>query len=159
MKVVCTGTASYFTDYARGMIDWCAENRGYLPDGSINLCWDILNYHFYSNDIKSSQQGLATRGMAPEPAGFEEVANNFVKMSAQFSKGLPVWLTETGYDTKSALGSTQYAMPIGNKTVFQTQADWSLRSTLLAARAGLDHLFFTRWRMIIQTEVNSERVE
>lgn len=141
MKVVASGTAASKTDYVKGMIDWCKEFRGYLPDSSVNYCWDVMNYHFYSNDSKTSQNGTATRGVAPELGGFADVANAFVQTSHQFGKDMPVWITETGYDTKS-ISSTQYAIPIGNKDALQTQADWALRTSLLASRTGIDRLFF-----------------
>src|SRR5438045_9090349 len=47
--VVMGGTASNSTDYLRGIIDWCKEFRGYKPDGSVDLCFDVINYHSYSN--------------------------------------------------------------------------------------------------------------
>jgi endoglucanase len=141
MKVVIGGTASSSTDYVRGMVDWCKEFRGYNSNGSVNLCWDVINYHFYANDSKSSQNGNASRGVAPELSGADSVAINFINMSHQYCYDMPVWVTESGYDTKSN-GSTQYAIPIGNKSVYGTQADWNLRTSLLYARCGIDRLFF-----------------
>lgn len=141
MLIVAAGTASTSPDYIRGMIDWCAEFRGYHADGTINYCWDVFNYHFYSNDAHDSQGGFATKGVSPEAGGFESAASKFVSVSNQYGNNLPVWLTETGYDV-NALGSTQYAPVIGSKTAKETQADWSLRSILLAARTGLDRVFF-----------------
>ena len=141
MQVLHCGTASNNTDYLRGMIDWCIEFRGYLPNGSVNFCWDIINVHFYSNDSKISQNGNATRGIAPELGGLFEAADLFIKTAHQYCNDMPVWLTEIGYDTK-AYHSTQQAISIGKKSPEQTQADWILRTSLLAARAGLSRLFY-----------------
>lgn len=141
MKVVMGGTATPTTDYVRVMVDWCKQYRGYNSNGTVNLCWDVINYHLYANDSKASQSGTATRGVAPELSGADSVAINFINMSHQYCYDMPVWVTESGYDTKSN-GSTQYAIPIGNKSVFATQADWNLRTSLLYARSGIDRLFF-----------------
>lgn len=142
IKIVMAGTAMASTDYVRGMIDWCAQNRGYLPDGSVNCCWDIINYHIYSNDAKFSASGNnATKGVSPEMVDYESTATDFVKMSAVYGKNMPVWITETGYDILPN-GSSQYAPVVGNKTVLETQADWILRTSLLSARAGIAKTFF-----------------
>jgi endoglucanase len=139
--VVMGGTASATTDYVRGMIDWCKQYRGYKADGSVNVCWDIINYHFFSNDARSSQNGSATRGAAPEIAGTKEAAASFISMAHQYLSDMPVWMTEAGYDTKSEW-SSQEAIPIGSKTVLQTQADWILRTALLYSRCGVQKVFF-----------------
>lgn len=141
IKIVMAGTATATTDYVRGMIDWCAEKRGYLPDGSINYCWDVINYHFYSNDAKYSQGGYASFGLAPELADYENTAQRFLKMSSLFGKNMPVWVTETGYDINPSQ-SAQYAPSIGTKSVLETQADWILRTALLSARAGIAKVFY-----------------
>ena len=142
IKIVMAGTASTNTDYVRGMIDWCAQYRGYLSDGSINYCWDVVNYHFYSNDAKNSQNGgTASVGAPPELANFEKTAQSYVKMSAIFAKNMPIWLTETGYDINPNQ-STQFVPAIGTKSILETQADWILRTSLVAARAGIAKLFF-----------------
>ncbi|RZL11131.1 MAG: hypothetical protein EOO62_12575, partial [Hymenobacter sp.] len=139
MQVVMGGLANPTIDYVRGMIDWCKEFRGYKADGSVNLCWDVINYHLYSNDASTSQGGNATRGMAPEVSNAGQVAQDFVKMAHQYANDMPVWITETGYDTNQ--GSPLKAIAIGSRSVLQTQADWTLRSALLYARWGVERTF------------------
>ncbi len=141
MLIVAAGTASATPDYIRGMVDWCAEFRGYLPNGTVNYCWDVINFHFYSNDANDSQHGYATKGVAPEVGGLVSVATKFINTANQYVSNQPVWLTEIGYDL-NPLGSAQFAQAIGNRTVQETQGDWSLRSILLAARIGLERVFF-----------------
>ncbi len=138
VNVVIGGIASSSTDYVRAMIDWCKEFRGYKADGSVNLCWDVINQHLYSNDSKSSQDGGGSRGAAPELSGTGEQAAAFVAIGQQYK--LPVWITEAGYDLNQ--GSPFRAMPIGSKTAEQTQADWMLRTALMYSRVGIDRLFF-----------------
>jgi endoglucanase len=140
MQVVMAGLAAPTPDYVRGMIDWCKQYRGYKADGSVNLCWDVINYHLYSNDASSSQGGNSTRGAAPEVSSAGQTARDFVQMAHQYANDMPVWITETGYDTNQ--GSPLKAIAIGNKTVLQTQADWILRSALLYARWGVERTFF-----------------
>lgn len=140
MQVVMGGLASATPDYVRGMIDWCKQYRGYKADGSVNLCWDVINYHLYSNDASTSQGGNATRGAAPEVANTAQVAQSFVQMAHQYANDMPVWVTEAGYDTNQ--GSPFKAIAIGNKSVLQTEADWTLRTALLYARWGVERTFF-----------------
>ncbi|MGI4759513.1 MAG: PA14 domain-containing protein [Janthinobacterium lividum] len=140
MQVVMGGLASATTDYVRGMIDWCKQYRGYKADGSVNLCWDVINYHLYSNDASTSQGGNSTRGAAPEVSNVAQVAQDFVQMAHQYAGDMPVWVTETGYDTNQ--GSPLKAIAIGNRSVLQTEADWTLRTALLYARWGVERTFF-----------------
>lgn len=140
MQVVMMGMANADPAYIRGMVEWCRINRGYKPDGTVNLCWDVINYHHYINDRNADQTGVATRGMAPELSRAEKLAENFVRFSNQYCGNMPVWITETGYDLHQQ--STMKAIPIGAKTPLLTQADWNLRTALMYMRAGLDRIFF-----------------
>jgi hypothetical protein len=140
MQVVMGGIASPSTDYVMGMIDWCRQYRGYKPDGSVNLCWDVINYHLYPNDAHSAQGIGAARGAAPEVAGADSIAAAFVKLAHVYAKDMPVWITETGYDVNQ--GSPLKAVGIGSKSVLATQADWILRTALLYARMGVERCFF-----------------
>jgi endoglucanase len=139
MKVVMGGLAKPDTAYVIEMIKWCRENRGYHPDGSVNLCWDVINYHLYSDDDESTQGLKATRGMAPEKSAADSIANNFMKMAREHAGGMPVWMTETGYDVDQR--SPLKAIRIGHKTALETQADWILRSALLYMRHGIARVF------------------
>ncbi|MCY7421252.1 MAG: hypothetical protein LH478_05845 [Chitinophagaceae bacterium] len=140
IQVVMAGTASTSPDYLKGMIDWCKEFRGYNVDSTVNLCWDVVNFHLYSNDEGSSQSGNSTRGSAPEKSNCATVARQFLQVSHQYSNNMPVWITELGYDINQ--GSPLKAIAIGNRSALQTQADWDLRSSLLYSREGLQKAFF-----------------
>ncbi len=140
MKVVMTGLASASIDYVKGMIDWCKEFRGYNADSSVNICWDVINYHYYSNNSDASQSGISTRGTAPEISSAGKVAKEFVALAHQSLHDMPVWVTELGYDANQ--GSPYKAIAIGNKDEYITQADWSLRSALLYNRLGIERSFF-----------------
>lgn len=139
IKVVMGGLAKPDVNYLKEMIEWCRIHRGYNKDGSINLCWDVINYHYYTGDDSSPTGGEYGRGKAPELSNAERIAKEFVAVSQQFANNMPVWITETGYDVNQ--GSPLKAIPIGNKTAEQTQADWILRTILLHLRNGVDRVF------------------
>ncbi|WP_374948173.1 hypothetical protein [Mucilaginibacter sp.] len=136
MLVVMGGLATADAGYVQRMIDWCKVHRGYKPDGKVNLCFDVINYHLYANDGNILKHTKATRGTAPELSQAGEIADSFIKVA----NGIPVWVTETGYDINP--GSYQHAPSIGNKTALVTQADWTLRSALFYIRHGIQRLFF-----------------
>jgi endoglucanase len=139
MKVVIAGLVTG-PDYIKGMVDWCKEFRGYNPDGTVNLCWDIVNFHLYTDDASSNQSGTSTRGAAPEVTNAGQILQDFVKVSKEFSKEMPVWITEAGFDISQ--NSPLKAIAIGDKSVMQTQADWILRTSLFSARNGIEKVFF-----------------
>jgi hypothetical protein len=142
MKVVMAGLADPSTDYLKGMIDWCKENRGYKKDGTIDLCWDVINFHYYTNE--SSQK----RGVAPEKESngkyASALAQSFLQLAQKMNLNIPVWVTEAGYDLDQ--NSPNKAIPIKDKTAMQTQADWLLRTALLYSRNGIEKVFFYQLR-------------
>ncbi|MFB9295702.1 T9SS type A sorting domain-containing protein [Persicitalea jodogahamensis] len=139
MKVVIGGLVSG-ADYVRAMVDWCKEFRGYKANGQVNLCWDVINYHIYTDNASSSQSGTSTRGAAPERSNAGAIADAFIRVSDELCDGLPVWITETGFDINQQ--SPIKAIPIGQKSPLITQADWILRTSLFSARHGIQRVFF-----------------
>ncbi len=140
MQVVMGGLASADVNYLQGIINWCKKNRGYRKDGSINLCFDVINYHLYSNDGDVRIHKRATTGIAPELSNAGSIAKAFVKLANSLPQHPEVWLTETGYDINQE--SYQRAESIGKKTILASQADWTLRSSLLYIRYGVKRVFF-----------------
>ena len=140
MKVVMGGLATASVTYVNAMIAWCKQHRGYKADGTIDLCFDVINYHWYTNDGNVLTNTEKTVGMAPEFSQGGAVADAFVALAASLPNHPEVWLTETGYDINWA--STQRAIAIGQKTVLQTQGDWIIRSALFYMRHGINRLFF-----------------
>ncbi len=139
MQVVMGGLAYANTDYIKGMVDWCRQHRGYRADGTVNLCWDIINYHYYANNSDGTQGGVSTRGSAPEVSPTGSIARQFISAAHQYAADMPVWVTESGYDLNQ--GSALKTIAIGSKTPQLTQADWELRTALLYARAGVQRVF------------------
>jgi hypothetical protein len=140
MQVVMGGLATADVKFVQRMIDWCRTNRGVKPDGSVNLCFDVINYHLYSNNGDVRKQKKPTTGIAPELSITGEVANQFVKLANTLPGHPEVWVTETGYDINQE--SYQKAESIGLKTVLANQADWILRTSLLYTRYGVKRVFF-----------------
>jgi len=138
MQVVMGGLGEAKPEFVEGMIEWCKKNRGFKPDGKVNLCFDVINYHLYANDAYVNG-GKATKGIAPELSEIGSVADKFIKMVNKDAPGMEIWVTETGYD----VGKTpQSAIKIGAKSTFITQADWNLRTALLYARHGISRCMF-----------------
>jgi hypothetical protein len=140
MQVVIGGLATCSVDFVKRIIEWCKTNRGYNIDGSINLCFDVINYHFYNNDGNILTHTAAKTGVAPELSMAGSIAGSFVKLAYSLKRPLEVWVTESGYDINQ--GSYQKAIAIGNKSVLETQADWILRTSLLYIRLGIKRVFY-----------------
>ena len=140
IQVVMGGLASANVQYVKDMVAWCKANRGYRADGSIDLCFDVINYHLYSNNGNVLTNIQSTVGEAPELSIVGSVADGFVKEAASLINHPQVWVTENGYDINPA--SPQRAPVIGDKSALLVQADWTIRSCLLYARHGVDRLFF-----------------
>ena len=140
MQVVMGGLAMPTTDYVRGMIDWAAEFRGYKADGSVDLPWDVINYHFYANDASTDARAKQTTGVGPEAAMTDSFANAFIQMAHQYAHDMPVWVTEAGYDINPK--SIQKAPAADGKSATDVQADWILRTSLLYARTGVQKVFY-----------------
>jgi len=140
MQVVMGGLASADAGYVAKMIEWCKKNRGYKKDGSINLCFDVINYHLYSNNGDVRTHKKATTGIAPELSNDGSIARSFVLLANSLPNHPEVWVTETGYDINQQ--SYQKAESIGEKTALANQADWILRTSLLYIRYGVKRLFF-----------------
>jgi len=137
MKIVMAGLSKPDPAYVQQMINWCKIHRGYKADGSVNLCFDVINFHYYSGN-ESSPGGNSTEGLAPELSKAGAIADGFVRLGKAYH--LPVWVTETGYDLNP--GSPQRAIPIGSKPALITQADWIIRTAFLYARHGISKVFF-----------------
>jgi hypothetical protein len=140
MKVVMTGLAVPDPNFVIRMIEWCKKNRGYKKDGSVNLCFDVVNYHIYPNDSEQNRHSKGTVGKAPELSLIGKFADDFLKMAKKYVPNMEVWMTETGYDLNQ--NTIQRAIPIGSKSAYITQADWNLRTALLYARYKLGRTMF-----------------
>lgn len=138
MKIVMGGLAFPNPDYVRGMIDWCKEFRGTKADGKPDLPWDVINYHYYCNDADYTEGKKQSQGVPPEATKAAVIARAFVALGQQY--GMPVWITEAGYDIDPE--SPQAAKAVKEKNILLTQADWLLRTSLLYSQAGIQKMFY-----------------
>ena len=133
MIVVMGGLAKCDTAWVTAMVNWCKQHRGYKADGSVNLCFDVINYHYYNTVT-------GTVGAAPELSAAASQADAMVKLANTIPDHPEVWITESGYDINA--GSIQRAPAIGSKSAEVVQADWILRTSLLYIKHGIKRLFF-----------------
>ena len=141
MLVVMGGLSVPNVQFVKDMVEWCRQHRGYRADGSVDLCFDVINYHLYSNDADPLDiRTIATKGVAPELSKDGDIADSFVQYAQSLPNHPEVWITEAGYDLNP--NSPQRAIAIRNKSAEITQADWTLRSALLYIRKGISRLFF-----------------
>lgn len=133
MIVVMGGLAKCDTQWVTDMINWCKTNRGYKADGSVNLCFDVINYHYYNNSTGNV-------GAAPELSAAATNADNMVAVAKTIKDVPEVWVTETGYDINAS--SIQRAPAIGSKSALLVQADWILRTSLLYIKHNIKRVFF-----------------
>lgn len=140
MLVATMGTIEVNPDYFMGIIDWSRQHRGYLPNGEVDVPFDIINFHSYRNDANGSQFGNATTGVAPEITDLYDDVIRLREIVAKYFPSKKIQWGETGYDWNQ--GSVQKAPPIGSKTSLEVFGDWILRSSLEAGRIGLDYITF-----------------
>jgi endoglucanase len=140
MQVVMAGIAAPVPDYVMGIVDWCITNRGTNEDGSPNLPFDVINYHYYASSTDSANHSgdSGSNGICPELSTFAEIAELLIIQGQMYN--VPVWITEIGYD--EVAGSPIATIAIGSKTVYDVKADWTLRTSLMAARTGINKIFF-----------------
>lgn len=153
MKVVMAGIAFPDPDWVDRMIEWCKKNR--VKDGQYTLCFDVINYHEYSAKRSGTYWNnpdlSVNHGVAPELSNVGQVATDFIALSKEKAGGMEVWVTECGFDVNER--SIQRALAIKDKSTYDTQADWTLRTSLLYARKGIDRVFFY---MLNDVDINSE---
>ncbi|MDZ7345783.1 MAG: hypothetical protein ONA69_03230 [candidate division KSB1 bacterium] len=112
-----------------------ARDIQYLDDILANtggrIPFDVINFHHYCTT------GSAARPPEDESHGLEKICRTFLNWRDRHTPGLPVWLTEFGWDTfqnEQGKGSYVYAGE-------QAQANYLLRSIFLLMGYGIDKAF------------------
>lgn len=119
-------------DAFREAVDWCKTNRGYLPDGSVDIPLDYYSYHSYSS--VDGQYGNSQGGVPPE-IGMVPQAQNMVYFSNKYGGGKGVIIGEWGWDVHP--GSPLNAPSFSGHSAEQTRAWWAVRGTLKFTEAGI----------------------
>jgi endoglucanase len=140
MQLVISGFSRANTDALKAIADWSRIHRGLKADGSVDLPYDVINYHKYSTDAGMlGESSPNTTAMAPELSGVLNIASDFVEFSNETS-GKEVWLTEWGFDYHP---DSWYAAPtIGNQSSFEVIGAWAVRNVLLHSLRGVDRLMW-----------------
>lgn len=135
IQVLVGGVASMDVDYVIEMIRWSAENRGYRPDGTVNLPFDTYVYHKYIGNGGEQYSGVNTEGIPLEKSSW---LNRYTQMREAFFRYAgyipPIICNEWGYDWHP--DSPLNAPAIGAKPAKQVTADWLVRGSLLLANRG-----------------------
>lgn len=145
-KMSMSGLAVSTTDILRAVYDWSRKNRGYKPDGSVNLPFDIIQFHNYSYTGGSNQYaGGVQAGLPPELSNVLTAVDEFINYSNKYAAGREVWVGEWGIDVhpESPMSAPSY----GPYSAEQTRGNWAMRTILEYAAHGLDR---AQWYRLYQ---------
>ena len=134
LKVVLGGLTDFDDKYLEAMKAFCAGRGRKFPA-------DVINVHHYSS------AGNVAGVLPPTWPVNQAVPVELDKNAGSFSKcftfarilGLPIWVTEFGYDTQP--GSQMTPIATGNLSGEQLQAMWSPRAALEYLRLGADRVY------------------
>ncbi|HEY3372226.1 MAG TPA: T9SS type A sorting domain-containing protein [Prolixibacteraceae bacterium] len=132
-KHVMAGLASKDTTYVSNVLK---ASGGRIP-------FDVLNVHFYCTDM--------TNAYSPENEtyGYEVGYRNFFKWKNRVVPGMPIWITEFGWDTylnTSSRHSYTYAPAL-------QQANYLLRSYMVLLKMGFEKAF-----LFMDTDTDSKNI-
>lgn len=145
-KMSTSGLATASTDILREVYWWSRKNRGFNKDGSVNLPFDIIQFHNYSYTGGLSQYaGGVQGGLPPELSNVLEAVDEFVWYSNKYANGREVWCGEWGYDVNP--GSPMNAAAYGPYSAEQTRGNWAVRTILEFSAHGLDR---AQWYRLYQ---------
>jgi hypothetical protein len=129
VKLVMGGLAYPSFNYLSTFQIWGQINR---PDNKIPV--DVINLHHYSNSAPEHTSPI--NGISPEEDHLREKMNEYVQFRNLKMPDKEIWVSEFGYDTWT--GSTQGVKDIPGQSAEETQAQWTVRSFLALAAAGVD---------------------
>ncbi len=145
-KMSTSGLATASTDIMREVYWWSRKNRGYNKDGTVNLPFDIIQFHNYSYTGGLSQYaGGVQGGLPPELSNVLDAVDEFVWFSNKYAGGREVWCGEWGYDVHPQ--SPMNAPAYGPYTAEQTRGTWAVRTILEFSAHGLDR---AQWYRLYQ---------
>lgn len=125
------GVASDRPDILLEVIEWSKKNRGYKTNGSVDLPFDVYQFHCYPSS--EGQYSNSKGGLPPELSMVPKV-EAVVKAANKYANGLRTLIGEWGYDVHPQ--STQNAPPYASYTAEQSRAHLAIRAILGFAQAG-----------------------
>lgn len=138
LPFIMGGLAGLDTNYVEAIRLWSKYRR---PKGSFPA--DILNFHHYSNDA-GGQDDRAHYGIPPEEDSLQQRLEALVDYRNRKLPGKKVFLSEFGYDSNP--GSIQAPAPDDSLEALAAQANFLVRSMLLAHASGIDGAFVYMFR-------------
>jgi hypothetical protein len=152
MMVSMPGLSNPSPGFLLGMFKWIEKHRGYKPDGTLNIPFDIVNYHNYSIDV-STQYGGASTGMPVELSQSLVNASNFQKLLMQYTNGMPYMVTEIGWDY---LPLSRFQAPAyGRFSTYEAVGNWDVRARLAYCQFGIKYM--TYFKMFADDSTNPEQ--
>ncbi|MCR9155447.1 MAG: hypothetical protein NXI09_15190 [Bacteroidetes bacterium] len=133
LEFIMGGLAGLDTNYIEAIRLWSLYQR---PKGDFPA--DALNFHHYSNDA-GGQDDRAKKGVSPEEDRLMQRLEALVRYRNQHLPDLKIYLSEFGYDSNPR--SIQAAPGEDSLQVLEQQANYLVRSLLLAQASGIDGAF------------------
>jgi len=133
MPVLMGGIAGLDTNYIEAIRIWSLYNRS-----DARFPADVLNFHHYSNDA-GGQDDRANYGISPEDDRLMQRLQALVSYRNRVLPEQKIFLSEFGYDSNPK--SIQAPAPEDSLAVLEAQANYLLRSLLLAHASGIDGAF------------------
>jgi hypothetical protein len=134
IKMVLPGLAFMDRDY---LAEYKKEILKIRTDGS--MCIEVLDAHHYCNSDNAEQRvNVSGIGISPSQDNFKGRIEKFVSFCKANFPGLPIWLSEFGWDTEIA--STQ-RVPGEGAQQEKTQGQWILDAYEIGLAAGLEKMF------------------
>lgn len=134
VKVVAPGLTGFDLKRLEAIDAWCKARGRAFPA-------DVVNVHHYSSTGNKRGEHPPTwqtnGGCAPGQDKDFETVKDIVAFSK--ARGLPVWVTEMGYDTNQ--GSQLYPANLDGKTAEQVQGDWLVASIKLYKQYGVERVY------------------
>lgn len=100
------------------------------------LPFDVLSFHWYAKG--DSRRG----GRSPEAAGLVDAVRKVRQWRDSFAPGVPIWLTELGWDTNSRVSRSHSELYAPEPTA----GAYLVRSVFLSLANGVDKLFLFSYR-------------
>jgi hypothetical protein len=126
------GVASDRPDILLEVIDWSKKYRGYKNGKSVDLPFDVYQFHCYPS---SEGQYSNSKGGLPPELGMIPKVEQIVKLANKYAGGLRTLVGEWGYDVHPE--STQNAPAYSNYSAEQSRAHLAVRAILGFAQSGV----------------------
>jgi hypothetical protein len=141
------GVASDRPDVLFETIEWSKTNRGNKTDGSVDLPFDVYQFHCYPS---AEGQYANSKGGLPPELGMIPKVRSIVNVASKYANGLRTLIGEWGYDVHPE--SPQNAPAYSNYSAEQSRAHLAVRAILGFAQAGA---WGAEWYRLYQDWPNS----